>query len=163
MTFYGEMHRYVPVIAKWAGFEKIGEKVVEHRARKHGYTKFGGFKRFINGPLDLLSITFIGRFGKKPMHFFGTIGSLVFMLGFSFAAYIGLMKLYRLNNNIKTILVTDNPYFYIALTSMVIGTMLFLTGFLAELVSRNATDRNVYLVEERIGNGEKSKAKSTMG
>ena len=154
---YGEMHRYVPVIAKWAGFEKIGEKVVEHRARKHGYTKFGGFKRFINGPLDLLSITFIGRFGKKPMHFFGTIGSLVFFLGFSLSVYVGLMKLYRLSNNIKTILVTDNPYFYIALTSMVIGTMLFLTGFLAELVSRNATDRNVYLVEERIGNGESHK------
>ncbi len=154
---YGEMHRYVPVIAKWAGFEKIGEKVVEHRARKHGYTKFGGFKRFINGPLDLLSITFIGRFGKKPMHFFGTIGSIVFLFGFSFAAYIGLVKLYRLNSNIKTILVTDNPYFYIALTSMIIGTMLFLTGFLAELVSRNATDRNVYLVEERIGNGEPQK------
>ena len=160
---YGEMHRYVPVIAKWAGFEKIGEKVVEHRARKHGYTKFGGFKRFINGPLDLLSITFIGRFGKKPMHFFGTLGSVVFILGFIFASYIGIMKLYRLNNNIKTTLVTDNPYFYIALTTMVIGTMLFLTGFLAELVSRNATDRNVYLVEERIGNGEKSKAETSVG
>jgi len=153
---YGEMHRYVPVIAKWAGFEKIGEKVVEHRARKHGYTKFGGLKRFINGPLDLLSITFIGRFGKKPMHFFGTLGSVVFTIGFSLAAYIGLLKLYRLNNNIKTILVADNPYFYIALTSMIIGTMLFLTGFLAELVSRNATDRNVYLVEETIGVGATS-------
>ncbi len=148
---YGEMHRYVPVIAKWAGFSNIGEKVVEHRARKHGVTKFGGIKRFINGPLDLLSITFIGRFGKKPMHFFGSIGLLVFIVGFCLATYIGIMKLYRLSNNLKAILVTDNPYFYIALTSMIIGTMLFLAGFLAELISRNATERNVYLIEETIG------------
>ena len=148
---YGEMHRYVPVIAKWAGFSNIGEKVVEHRARKHGVTKFGGIKRFINGTLDLLSITFIGRFGKKPMHFFGTIGLIMLFLGFCSAAYIGILKLYRLSNNIRTILVTDNPYFYIALTSMIIGSMLFLTGFLAELISRNATERNVYLIEETLG------------
>jgi glycosyltransferase involved in cell wall biosynthesis len=145
---YGEMHRYIPVIAKWAGFDNIGEKVVQHYARKHGATKFGGFQRFINGPLDLLSITFISRFGKKPMHLFGTIGSAIFLLGFSLAAYIGINKIIQLNRDWRgTTLVTDNPYFYIALTCMILGTMLFLTGFLAELVARNSPDRNHYLVE----------------
>ncbi len=148
---YGEMHRYIPVIAKWSGFSNIGEKVVQHQARKFGVTKFGGIQRFIRGPLDLLSITFVGRFGKRPMHFFGTLGILMFIVGFSSALYIGLNKLYRLNAGLETILVTDNPYFYIALISMTIGTMLFLTGFLAELVSRNAPFRNVYLIEKEIG------------
>ncbi len=148
---YGEMHRYIPVIAKWAGFTKVGEKVVQHQARKFGITKFGGIQRFIRGPLDLLSITFVGRFGKRPMHFFGTFGIMMFIIGLGSALYIGLNKLYHLNNNLKTILVTDNPYFYIALTAMILGTMLFLAGFLAELVSRNAPNRNSYLIETEIG------------
>ncbi|HHS96130.1 MAG TPA: glycosyltransferase [Phaeodactylibacter sp.] len=149
---YGEMHRYIPVIAKWAGFDNIGEKVVQHYARKHGITKFGGFKRFINGPLDLLSITFISRFGKKPMHLFGTIGGMVFLLGFSLAAYIGIHKIIQLQKDWRAAtLVTDNPFFYIALTCMILGTMLFLTGFLAELVARNSPDRNKYLIESIIG------------
>ena len=149
---YGEMHRYIPVIAKWSGFSNIGEKVVQHQARKFGVTKFGGIQRFIRGPLDLLSITFVGRFGKRPMHFFGTLGMLMFVIGFCSAAYIGINKLYLLSYKMPTILVTDNPYFYIALTAMIMGTMLFLTGFLAELVSRNAPHRNVYLIEKEIGN-----------
>lgn len=148
---YGEMHRYIPLLAKWAGFLKIGEKVVEHRARKYGTTKFG-LERFVNGFLDLLSITFVGRFGKRPMHLFGTLGTVMFIVGLSSALYIGVNKLYRLNANLPTILVTDNPYFFIALTSMIIGSFLFLTGFLAELVSRNAPDRNVYLIEKEINN-----------
>lgn len=157
---YGEMHRYIPVIAKWAGFDKIGEKVVTHYARKHGVTKFGGLKRFINGPLDLLSITFISRFGKKPMHLFGTIGSLVFIAGFIMAAYVGIRKLILLNQDYRIAsLVTDNPFFYIALTCMILGTMLFLTGFLAELVARNSPDRNTYLIEKTLGSkGIKTKA-----
>jgi len=148
---YGEMHRYIPVIAKWSGFSKVGEKVVQHQARKFGVTKFGSLKRFIRGPLDLLSITFVGRFGKRPMHLFGGMGLLMFIVGFSSALYIGISKLYRLNAGLKTILVTDNPYFYIALTSMMLGTMLFLSGFLAELISRNAPTRNAYLIEKEIG------------
>lgn len=148
---YGEMHRYIPVIAKWSGFTKIGEKVVQHQARKFGVTKFGSWKRFIRGPLDLLSITFVGKWGKRPMHLFGSVGILMFIIGFCSATYIGINKLYRLSNNLKTILVTDNPYFYIALTAMMLGTMLFLTGFLAELVSRNAPNRNAYLIEKEIG------------
>ncbi len=146
---YGEMHRYIPLLAKWSGFTRIGEKVVQHRPRKYGTSKFG-LERFVNGFLDLLSITFVGKFGKRPMHFFGTLGTLIFILGFVSAAYIGFNKLYRLQHGLPTILVTDNPYFFIALTCMVIGTMLFLTGFLAELVSRNAPDRNSYQVEQRI-------------
>lgn len=140
---YGEMHRYIPLLAKWAGFTRIGEKVVAHQPRKYGTTKFG-LERFINGFLDLLSITFVGRFGKRPMHFFGTLGTLIFVLGFIAAAYIGFSKLYRLKNGLPTILVTDNPYFYIALTCMIIGTVLFVTGFLAELVARSSSDRNLY-------------------
>ncbi len=151
---YGEMHRFIPVMAKWAGFKKIGEKVVQHQARKFGVTKFG-LERFINGPLDLMSVIFVGRFGKRPMHFFGVIGFFMFFVGFASSAYIGISKLYRLSNEMKTILVTDNPYFYIALTSMIIGTMLFLTGFLAELVTRNAPERNSYLVEKKLGFDEK--------
>jgi len=146
---YGEMHRYIPLLAKWAGFRKIGEKVVEHRARKYGVTKFG-LERFINGFLDLMSLMFIGRFGKRPMHFFGTLGTIIFLLGTFAVLYIGFMKLYRLNQGLPTILVTDNPYFYIALTTVVIGTILFVTGFLAELVSRSSADRNTYLIEKRV-------------
>ncbi|MEO1628570.1 MAG: glycosyltransferase family 2 protein [Bacteroidota bacterium] len=148
---YGEMHRYIPVIAKWAGYRNIGEKVVQHQARKYGVTKFGGLERFIRGPLDLLSITFVGRFGKRPMHFFGGMGMIIFLIGFASAAYIGISKLIRLSSGEPSILVTDNPYFYIALTSMILGTMLFLSGFLAELIARNAPNRNQYLVEKRIG------------
>ncbi len=149
---YGEMHRYIPVIAKWAGFSKIGEKVVQHQARKFGVTKFGSWKRFIRGPLDLLSITFVGKFGQRPMHLFGSIGMIMFMVGFFSALYIGINKLYRLSEGLPTILVTDNPFFYIALTSMLMGTMLFLTGFVSELVSRNAPNRNAYLIEREIQN-----------
>jgi len=147
---YGDMHRYIPVLAKWAGFKKIGEKVVQHQERKYGTTKFG-IERFIRGPLDLLSVIFISKFGKRPMHLFGMLGIIIFVLGFFAAAYIGISKLYRLRQGLPTILVTDNPYFYISLTCMIIGTMLFLTGFLAELVSRSAADRNHYLVEQRLG------------
>ncbi|MCB0579545.1 MAG: glycosyltransferase [Phaeodactylibacter sp.] len=145
---YGEMHRYIPVLAKWAGFHKIGEKTVVHQERKYGTTKFG-MERFIRGPLDLMSVIFISRFGKRPMHFFGALGSLIFILGFFAAGYIGINKLYRLHQKLPTVLVTDNPYFFISLTCMIIGTLLFVTGFLAELVSRNAPDRSHYLVEKR--------------
>lgn len=146
---YGEMHRYIPLLAKWSGFRKIGEKEVEHRARKYGTTKFG-LERLITGFLDLLSITFVGRFGKRPMHLFGTLGTLIFFMGFCSSVYIGVNKLYRLSHHLSTILVASNPYFYLALTCMIIGTMLFLTGFLAELVSRNAPDRNIYQVAQTL-------------
>lgn len=147
---YGEMHRYIPILAKQAGFTNIGEKVVQHRARKYGVTKFGGLNRFINGVLDLLSITFITRFAKKPMHLFGALGTLLFIIGFFAAAWIGIDKLICLSNGIRARLVTANPYFYISLVSMILGTQLFLAGFIAELVSRSATDRNVYLVEKEL-------------
>lgn len=147
---YGEMHRYIPILAKQAGFTRIGEKVVIHRARKYGSTKFGGLNRFINGMLDLLSITFITRFAKKPMHLFGALGTLLFILGFFAAAWIGIDKLICLSQGIPAALVTNNPYFYIALVCMLLGTQLFLAGFVAELVSRSATDRNVYLIEKEI-------------
>lgn len=147
---YGEMHRYIPILAKQAGFTRIGEKVVIHRARKYGSTKFGGLNRFINGMLDLLSITFITRFAKKPMHLFGALGTLLFILGFFAAAWIGVDKLICLSQGIPARLVADNPYFYIALSCMLLGTQLFLAGFVAELVSRSATDRNVYLIEKEI-------------
>lgn len=146
---YGEMHRYIPLLAKWSGFRKIGEKVVQHRARQYGSTKFG-LERYITGFLDLLSITFVGRFGKRPMHLFGTLGTIIFILGFFSSLYLGINKLYRLNAGLPTILITDNPYFFIALTCMIIGTFLFLSGFLAELISRNAPDRNLYLIEKQI-------------
>lgn len=146
---YGEMHRYIPILAKQAGFSKIGEKVVQHRARKYGTTKFG-LNRFVNGFLDLLSITFITRFAKKPMHLFGALGTLLFIIGFISAGWLGIDKLISMSNNIKAPLVTSSPYFYIALTCMVIGSQLFLAGFVAELVSRSATDRNVYLIEKTI-------------
>lgn len=146
---YGEMHRYIPVIAKWAGFKKIGEQVVQHRARKYGTTKFG-WNRFINGFLDLLSIFFVGRFGKKPMHFFGLIGTLMFAIGFMSSLYLGIDKLWSLSQGIPAIKVTDNPWFYIALTTMILGTQLFLSGFIGELIGRSAADRNTYLVRETL-------------
>jgi glycosyltransferase involved in cell wall biosynthesis len=144
---YGEMHRYIPVIAKWVGFTKITEKVVEHRARKYGSTKFG-LERFINGFLDLLSISFVSKFGKKPMHFFGTFGTLMFVLGFGGALFLGIEKIYCVSQHIEATRLTQRPSFYILLTSMIIGTQMFLTGFLAEMVSRNDKDRSRYIVEK---------------
>lgn len=144
---YGEMHRYIPVIAKWAGFGNITEKVVEHRARKYGTTKFG-LERFVNGFLDLLSITFVSRFGKRPMHLFGTIGTLVFTAGFLLAIYLGTSKLLAVYNNEAARLLTDRPSFYISLTCMVIGTQLFLAGFVSELVGRANPERNHYIIAE---------------
>jgi len=147
---YGEMHRYIPVIAKWAGFKKIGEQVVEHRARKYGVTKFG-FSRFINGFLDLLSIFFVGKFGKRPMHFFGSLGVLSFMLGMIMALWLISEKLYHISMSIPYKRdITDQPLFYIALVAIIVGSQLFLTGFVAELVTRNAPERNSYLIEKEI-------------
>lgn len=147
---YGEMHRYIPVIAKWAGFKKIGEQVVEHRARKYGVTKFG-MSRFINGFLDLLSIFFVGKFGKRPMHFFGSMGVLSFVLGTIMALYMIGEKLYHIAANTPYKReITEQPLFYIALVAIILGSQLFLTGFVAELVTRNATERNQYLIEKEI-------------
>lgn len=151
---YGEMHRYIPVIANNAGFSKIGEKAVKHQARIHGTTKFGA-ARFIRGPLDLLSIMFVGRFGKRPMHLFGMWGCILFILGFLSAGIIGFSKLYYLGKGMPMPLVTNSPYFYIALTFMLMGTQLFLTGFLAELIARNAPNRNQYGVDEFLGLDER--------
>lgn len=147
---YGEMHRYIPVIAKWAGFKNIGEKIVEHRARKYGKTKFG-FSRFINGFLDLLSINFVARFGKRPMHLFGMLGTLMFILGFLGASYLGASKLYAVYHHEVARLITQRPSFYISLTCMILGTLLFIAGFLGELISRNAPDKNNYQVEKTTG------------
>lgn len=147
---YGEMHRYIPLIAKWAGFNKIGEKVVQHQARKYGTTKFG-LERFVNGFLDLLSITFVGKFGKRPMHLFGVLGSIMFVIGFIAAFYLGADKLIQMSRGIKARLVADNPVFYIALTCMIIGSQLFLSGFVAELVARNAPNKNKYEIEQTLG------------
>ena len=146
---YGEMHRYIPAIAKWAGFTKITEKVVVHQERKYGVTKFG-LERFINGFLDLLSINFVGKFGKRPMHFFGLLGTLTFMFGFAMVCYIVGEKLYYLNINVSARLITEIPQFYAALIAMVIGVQLFLAGFLAELVSRNSPNRNNYKIEQEL-------------
>lgn len=146
---YGDMHRHMPLLAKWSGFSKIGEKVVEHRARKYGYSKFG-VSRLITGFLDLLSLLFVGKFGKRPMHFFGAFGTLMFVIGLGSVLFIGAAKLYRLTNKLPATLVTDNPWFYIALTCMLLGTMLFLTGFLAELVARVSSERNNYLIDEEL-------------
>jgi len=150
---YGEMHRYIPVIAKRAGFTNIGEKSVTHQARKYGTTKFG-LERFVNGFLDLLSISFVTKFGKRPMHFFGLNGTLMFILGFCSAAWLGINKLWIVyHNHAVAPRVTESAWFYIALVAMVIGTQLFLAGFLAELIARNSADRNVYLIEKRVGEG----------
>ncbi len=142
---YGEMHRYIPVLAKWAGFKKIGEKVVEHRKRKFGKSKFG-MRRFVNGFLDLMSITFVGKFSKRPMHFFGLWGSLFFLIGLGFAIYLVISKFMNTDYPI-----TNRPGFYMALTSLIVGIQLFLAGFLGELISRNSASRNSYLVEEKAG------------
>ena len=149
IEIYGEMHRYIPVIAKWAGFVKIGEKVVQHYPRKHGKSKYG-LNRFINGFLDLISISFIGRFGKKPMHFFGLYGSLMFILGFIAVIVVGAIKIHAIINQVKAILVTDSPYFYIALVAMILGAQLFMTGFLGEIIARNSSERNNYKIEKKI-------------
>jgi glycosyltransferase involved in cell wall biosynthesis len=146
---YGEMHRYIPVIAKWAGFTKIEEKEVAHRERKYGTTKFG-LERFINGFLDLLSISFMSKFGKRPMHFFGLYGTLSFLLGGLLTLWLTGEKLYKSAYHIPTRDVTDKPLFYMALIAMVIGTQLFLAGFLGELISRNSSDRNNYLIEKKL-------------
>jgi glycosyltransferase involved in cell wall biosynthesis len=145
---YGEMHRYIPYMAKQAGFSNIGEMVVKHQARKYGTTKFG-LSRFIFGYLDLMSISFISRFGKRPMHLFGTLGSLMFLLGFLAVAGLGGYKIYVQLHGILMERVTQSPYFYLALTSMILGTQLFLAGFLGELVSRSSTERNHYLIDKR--------------
>ncbi len=144
---YGEMHRYIPVIAKRSGFPRIGEKVVKHYPRKYGTTKFG-LERFINGFLDLLSITFVTRYGKRPMHFFGFWGTVMFFLGFIMAVWLGAEKYYYLSIGVKKGLVTQNPFFYIALSVMIMGTQMFLAGFLGELMSRQAPERNQYLIRE---------------
>ena len=142
---YGEMHRYIPILAKGSGYKKIGEKVVEHRARKYGVTKFG-WQRFVNGFLDLATILFLNKFAKRPMQFFGLLGTLFFLIGFSASIYLVVAKFASLDFSL-----TNRPAFYIALTTMVIGMQLFLTGFVAELVARNATERNVYLIASKIG------------
>ena len=146
---YGEMHRYIPVIAKKAGFTRIGERIVQHRKRKYGVTKFG-LERFINGFLDLLTISFISRFGKRPMHLFGTLGTLMFIIGFVSAGLLGIQKLINLHRGIRSMLIADSPYFYLAITAMVIGSQLFIGGFLGELISRSSSDRNAYNVEKVI-------------
>ncbi len=144
---YGEMHRYIPVIAKWSGFRKIGEKVVEHRARKYGYTKFGGLGRGLKGLLDLASITFVGKYGKRPMHFFGPLGVVCGLVGLIEFVSLVIQKL----ENMNAFTLTNKPSFYIALTCMVLGTQFFLTGFVAELISRNSPGRNSYLIEQKLG------------
>ncbi len=147
---YGEMHRYIPVLAKWAGFTKIGEQVVEHRARKYGTTKFG-FSRFINGFLDLMSIFFVGKFGKRPMHFFGSLGVLSFFLGIVMTFWMIGVKLYHIAAYIPYKReITDQPMFYIALVAIIVGSQMFLAGFVAELVGRNAPERNQYLIEKEV-------------
>lgn len=146
---YGEMHRYIPYLAKNAGFSNITEKVVEHRKREFGKTKFG-LERFVNGYLDLFSLWFLNRFGKQPMHFFGLLGSLMFIVGLLAVIAVGAMKLYALNHSVYAPLVTSNPYFYIALTTMVLGTQLFLSGFIGELLVRNSQERNQYSIRKEI-------------
>ena len=146
---YGEMHRYIPYLAKNAGYTRIGEKVVQHQARKYGKTKFG-LNRFINGYLDLISLWFLSKFGVQPMHIFGFLGSLMFVFGFIAVVIIGFGKLYAMSHGMPYTLVTDSPYFYLALTTMILGTQLFLAGFLGELIVRNAPDRNNYHIEKEI-------------
>ncbi len=146
---YGDMHRYIPFLAKAAGFKKIGEKVVHHQARKYGVTKFG-LNRFVNGYLDLATLWFQTKFGIKPMHFFGLLGSLMFLLGLIAVIAVGATKLYNMYTGNPYILVTDSPYFYLSLTAMILGTQLFLTGFIGELIARNAPERNHYEIEEEL-------------
>lgn len=146
IEIYGDMHRYIPPLAKYAGFSKIGEKVVVHQSRKYGTTKFG-LNRFLNGPLDLLSVVFMGKFGKKPMHFFGALGTLMFIIGFGFSIYLGIDKLFIEQ---KGRLIADRTEFYVALSAMIIGVQFFLAGFIAELIGRNSSTRNVYLVEKTL-------------
>ena len=146
---YGDMHRYIPYLAKLAGFNRIGEKVVQHQARKYGKTKFG-LDRFVNGYLDLATLWFTGRFGAKPMHFFGLLGSLMFVLGFIAVAVVGAIKLWNMNHGNSYILVTDSPYFYLALVMMLLGSQLFLAGFVGELVVRNSPGRNDYEIDEEL-------------
>lgn len=146
---YGDMHRYIPYLAKNAGYDKIGEKVVHHQARKYGKTKFG-LDRFVNGYLDLITLWFFSRFGVKPMHFFGLLGSLMFVLGFIAVIVVGANKLYCLYRGLPYRLVTDSPYFYLALTAMILGTQLFLAGFVGELISRNSSERNNYQIESEL-------------
>ncbi|MFN6039645.1 MAG: glycosyltransferase, partial [Bacteroidota bacterium] len=141
-------HRYIPVIAKWAGFKKIGEKEVQHRERKYGHSKFG-IERFVNGFLDLLTITFISKFGKRPMHFFGFLGTLTFMIGFGAVFWLVTSNLIAVYKNERAPLVTNNPWFYISLVTMILGTLLFLAGFIGELILRNSTVRNQYLIEKK--------------
>lgn len=150
---YGEMHRYIPYLAKNAGFDKIGEKVVHHQARKYGSSKFG-FNRFFNGYLDLITLWFLSNFGKKPMHVFGLLGSVMFLIGFIATLLLGIDKLYYLTQGIPQRLITDSPYFFISLTMMLIGTQLFLAGFLGDLISRNSLSRNDYQIEEELRCGK---------
>jgi hypothetical protein len=142
---YGEMHRYIPILAKWSGFRRIGEKVVEHRPRKYGITKFG-WDRFINGFLDLVSIMFVGKYGKRPMHFFGLLGTFCFLFGFGTSIYLVIARLMDPSTGLS-----NRPPFYIGLTVMIIGTQLFLAGFLGELISRNSPGKNFYLIEKKSG------------
>ena len=146
---FGEMHRYIPMLAKEAGFHNIGEKVVEHQSRKYGVTKYG-LDRFVKGYLDLLTIGFITRFGKSPMHLFGSLGTMMFLIGFVMAGYLGIRKLFFIHHNLRAPLVTESPYFFIALTVMIIGSFLFLTGFLGELINRNSSERNKYLIKDKV-------------
>jgi glycosyltransferase involved in cell wall biosynthesis len=149
IEIYGEMHRYIPMLAKEAGFKNIGEKVVEHRSRKYGVTKYG-LDRFVKGYLDLLTIGFITRFGKSPMHLFGSLGTLMFLIGLIMAGYLGVRKLIFISHHMRAPLVTESPFFFIALTVMIIGSFLFLTGFLGELVNRNSSERNSYMIRDRV-------------
>ena len=149
IEIYGEMHRFIPVMAKAAGFDKIGEKVVQHRTRKYGVSKFG-WNRFINGFLDLLTITFLSKFGKRPMHFFGLVGTLLFLLGFGFAFYLGAYKIYCSLSHHPARLLTQRPSFYLSLSCMVIGSMMFLAGFIGELILRNSPIRNNYLIDKKL-------------
>lgn len=146
---FGEMHRYIPLLAKEAGFRRIGEKVVQHRPRKYGVTKYG-IDRFFKGYLDLLTISFMTRFGKSPMHFFGMLGTIMFITGFIMAGYLGIRKLAFIHQGLRAPLVTDSPWFFIALAVMIIGSFMFLTGFLAELVNRRSSERNRYLIRGRV-------------